>query len=129
MIFSNSPNNEEIIASIQEMLHCPFCSADYMREDIKIMGRIENGNVVSLFCSNCQNSILASLSFGGIKKGDTVKRGRLDMSFQEMIDFMKKGPINDDSVMDFFKLIKNFDGDFKKTFPTRNINNQRRKRL
>jgi len=129
MNYFDFPNNDEIIASIQEMLHCPFCGSNYSRPDIKIMSKIDSNNVVSLFCRDCKNSIMASLSFNKEVGSAIRKKTRLDMSFKDMIHFIKRGPIDDNSVMDFFKTLKKFDGDFKKIFPVDNINKQRRKRL
>ncbi|HRY60052.1 MAG TPA: hypothetical protein P5096_01595 [Patescibacteria group bacterium] len=114
-------NSGDIIQNIKEMIHCPFCGFDYSEKHIKIMANVEKSHVVHLYCAECKNSIMASISYkndgaGGAMPftGEEVKN--TDLGFGEIMSFIKRGPLTDNEVMDFYKGMKSFDGDFRKMF-------------
>ncbi len=122
MNFFDSLNPKEIVKNIKEIIHCPFCGFDYQEKNIKILAKFEGNYVIHLKCNSCSNSILASFSYRYDKIKTLPKEQKekdLDVKFSEMIRFVEKGKISDDDVMDFYKNIKDFDGDFKKIFSKR----------
>ena len=119
MNFFDSLNPKEIVKNIKEIIHCPFCGFDYREKNIKILAKFEGNYVIHLRCESCSNSIMASFSYR-YDKITTFPKGQkkkgLDVKLSEMIKFVEKGKISNDDVMDFYKNIKGFDGDFKKIF-------------
>uniref|UniRef100_A0A7C4R5U0 Uncharacterized protein n=1 Tax=candidate division CPR3 bacterium TaxID=2268181 RepID=A0A7C4R5U0_UNCC3 len=103
MEFFNNENTKDIIQNIREIIHCPFCGSSYHEANIKIIGKVSRSYVLHLICRECGNNIMASLSYQGNE--------RISFS-QEVFDLVKKGPITNDEVIDFFKEIKDFNGDF-----------------
>ena len=117
-------NSGDIIHNIKEMIHCPFCGFDYSEKHIKIMANVEKSHVVHLHCSECKNSIMASISYKNESVGSAIPFGseeikNTDLGFQEIMSFIKKGPLSADDVMDFYKGIEGFDGDFRKLFSSK----------
>lgn len=129
MDFHDFLNPKEVLQNILEVLHCPFCGSDYLEKNTKLKAQFDKDYVVHLFCSQCQNSIVASFSYKDSKGvfGQNIG-GKAGMPITEMMGYIKKGTICDDDVLDFYKGIKDFDGNFQKIFPikrarrTRNIN-------
>ncbi|MBI2448397.1 hypothetical protein HYV44_02450 [Candidatus Microgenomates bacterium] len=111
--FDSWSGNEEIVPDISRLVHCPFCGADYMESNITIVARFDSGYVGHLNCRECQNTIMASFAFTSEKNDrKSEKPFLIDVKMNEMIDFIKKGPVQDDDILDFYKNIKNFKGDF-----------------
>jgi hypothetical protein len=121
-------NPKDILQNILEVLRCPFCGSDYLEKDTRIKAQFDKDYVIHLTCTECQNSILANFSYkNGLETSDqrqSLDGQKMDMAMGELIRFVGKGTINDDEVMNFYKEIRDFDGDFKKIFKTRNKNNK-----
>ncbi len=118
-------NPKDILQNILEVLRCPFCGSDYLEKDTRIKAQFNKDYVIHLICTECQNSILANFSYQngrGISGQQQKLDGqKMDMAMGELIKFVGKGTINDNDVMNFYKEIKDFDGDFKKIFGTKRI--------
>lgn len=111
-------NPKEVLQNILEVIHCPFCGSDYQEKYTKIKAQVNRDYVVHLMCPECQNSILANFSYQG---GRGISKNKMDiqkkdMPFNEMMNFISKGEINNDDVMDLHKELNDFDGDFIKIF-------------
>jgi len=124
MDFFDSPNISEIVQNIKEIILCPFCGANYLEEHIKILAKYKRNYIIHLLCYSCGKSVIAGFSYKHLssQKPDKI----IDAKLEEMAYFIEKGSISDDEVMDFYKAMRNFDGDFKKFFPNKNNKNQRK---
>lgn len=111
-------NPKEVLQNILEVLHCPFCGSNYSEKYTRIKAQFNKDYVVHLMCAECQNSILANFSYQNNQGVVSQKLNdyKIDMATGELIKFVGKGTITDDDVMNFYKEIKDFDGDFKKIF-------------
>jgi len=114
-------NPKDVLQNILEILNCPFCGSEYLEKYTKIKAQINKDFVIQLMCHECQNSILANFSYQNSKNffGQKSKEPGTDMPMTEMIKFVGKGAISDDDVMNLYKEIDGFDGDFKKIFGTK----------
>lgn len=118
-----SSNQGDLVHNIQNMIYCPFCSAEYFEKDIKIMARYEHDYVAQLFCQECGNKIMANISYKYTSEflesnglAPKENRQRIDLPMHTMMEFVKKGTLRDEEILDFYKSIKGFDGDFQKAF-------------
>jgi len=115
MNFFDSLEPQEITHNIREIIHCPFCGSDYQKKHIKILAKLEGNYILHLSCDNCSNSIMANLSYKQ-RKTTSTQKNKMDVKLDEMVQFAKEGSVSDDNVMDFYKAMGNFDGDFTKLF-------------
>ena len=124
MEFLDFSNQDGLVRNILETLHCPFCDFDYIEEDIKIVAKLEKNYITHLSCGECGNSIMATISYGSKKEAENFnkqlfndgKKQKLDIPFNKILDFLRKGPVGNEDIMNFCKGIKSFDGDFQKIF-------------
>lgn len=119
MDFFDFPNSGDIVQDIKEMIHCPFCSADYFESDIKIVAKFEDNIVAHLTCKECRNSIMANISFrygGGApyEISGNSKKQKFDVPLERMMEYIKKGTITNDEVMDFYNSVKTLGDSFPK---------------
>jgi len=131
MDFFDFSNPGDMTKNIREMVRCPFCGSEYSEKNIKVIGRFGKNHVLQLVCRHCANSIMANISYRGGEE-DIIginEKKPLDMEFTEMVNFVEKGPVNENDVMDFYKAIKEFDGDFTKVFGTNQIKSRRTKKI
>ena len=117
MDFFDFSSPGEMAKNLREMVRCPFCGSEYTEKNIRIVGRFEKNYVLQLMYRQCSNSIMANLAYrNGPDNFFEAGNKAMDVEFKEMIDFFQKGPLSNDDVMDFFRMIKDFDGDFNKAF-------------
>jgi len=111
-------NPKEVVQGILEVIHCPFCGSDYLEKYTRIKAQVNRDYVVHLMCPECQNSILANFSYQGGRGISKNKLGiqKTDIPFNEMMNFISKGAISDDDVIDLYKEMNSFDGDFRSKF-------------
>jgi len=122
MEFFDPLNSGDILNNIREIIHCPFCGFDYEVKDIKIMGRFAKNHVLHLTCSECGNKIMASVAYQGPGEPKLdIKSTPEDM--HEIFEIAKKGSISDDEIMDFYKAIEEFDGNFQKIIEVKKLRN------
>lgn len=107
---------EGLLEHIRTLIRCPFCFADYDESDISIIARFEQNYVAHLSCRMCDSGIMASFSyrFEGQKRRSDTKH--LDVKIPEMMKFAEKGTISDQEVVELYRGLKSFDGNFKKVF-------------
>ena len=117
---------EGVIRNIRHLVHCPFCGADYKEQDIKLLARFEKNYITHLTCCDCGNSIMASFTYHETQKAqrDTEKKKpdiKSDARINEMMKFVERGLISDDNVLDMYKALAGFDGNFKKLFKSHRV--------
>lgn len=111
-------NPRDILQNILDVLHCPFCGCDYSEENARLKAQFEKDYVAHLTCPECQNSIIASFSYKN-NRGIFEQRSpnqKMDMAMTEMVKFVAKGTISDNDVMNLYKEMGDFDGDFQRIF-------------
>lgn len=86
------PNLHEIIAQIQRELHCPICGKKYEVREIKLKGIIGQSLMIQTTCQKGHMTLFVT----------TIKKVN------------NSAPINSNDVIELFRAIKNFDGDFHK---------------
>lgn len=102
---------QELIKNIQAGMHCPNCHSAYPKENISILGCVENVCLVHLECNFCLKPVLATVMVEGQKiKNTTLQR---KTSRQASLQGQTKGEkVNTDDVIAIHQFLKNFDGNF-----------------
>lgn len=118
MDFFEFSNPGDLVKNIRAMVRCPFCGSEYIEKNIKVVGRMEKNHVLQLLCQECSHTIMANIAYkkGPRKKSGDIQEQIVSAELQEMTEFPQKDPISNDDVMDFFKTMRDFDGDFKRLF-------------
>ena len=114
MEFFGPKNPQEIIRNIQGFVHCPFCGCDYEENYIKIVGQFSKNYVLNLYCYECHNQVTAGITYQQEKNSNQKIKMEKLISPEKFFDLARKGPIGDEEIMDFFKAIEEFDGNFQK---------------
>lgn len=100
----NNFDIKQLIKSIQAHKVCPYCHSHYQRDNITILGCIDNTCMVYLECKVCGNNVLSYV---------TIIE---DSSSKPATRFHLKEPITSDDLINLHQFLKDFDGDFKKIF-------------
>lgn len=103
----NNFDIQQLIKNIQAEMRCPRCQSHYKKEDIVVLGCINNACLVHLDCGICGNSLLATIMINSqISKKIPGSKEQIP----------SKEPLNSDDIINLHQFLKDFNGDFKKIF-------------
>lgn len=88
------PNLSEIIRQIQKDLSCPVCGKNYEIGEIRLRGLFDHTLIIQTVCSS----------------------GHLTLFMTTIKENQKKTPISTNDVIDLYKALENFDGNFQKVW-------------
>ncbi|MFA7308869.1 MAG: hypothetical protein WC045_02235 [Patescibacteria group bacterium] len=127
MDFLNFFEPDRVIENIAKIVHCPFCAGHYQPDDIHIMARLDTNYVAHLLCTECGAGIMAGFSHApsSSPKKPTGRLSRTDVKIDEMMEFVTKGSIDTEDMLNFYQTLGSFDGNFKKLYKVRRPKNHK----
>lgn len=104
---------QDLIKNLQVFYRCPSCSADYLNDDIRFLGRVEKHCFMQLNCSKCSLPVLATVlmpvhqSTARGKQKPQKKKPQLghDASRRERSAFQEQGAITAYEIADFYAFL------------------------
>jgi len=102
----------EFVRQLLENVKCVVCSNEYEEADVAIMGQQEDVWMLMVSCRHCatQGIILAM-----VKEEEHVEV-LTDLTPEELERVKDLPAISTDDVLDAYRFLRNFDGDFEKLF-------------
>lgn len=67
----NNQQFERLVHSLQDIMRCPHCSAQYGLEDIHYLGQLDSMTFLHMRCSQCHTPVFASVALTN-KEGDII---------------------------------------------------------
>lgn len=105
---------EKLIQSIQAFSKCPTCDSQYEASEIKLIEETANTCLLEMRCKKCQTKAIGTV---------LVHEPSINPSFDKHKISPKKKvpkqPLKNDDIIKFNNFLKEFDGDFTKTFNSR----------
>lgn len=102
----NDKELSKLIETIKHTLKCPLCSTEYVFEEIRFVGNVNDATVLEMHCLSCGLDVLATV----------LAHQRKDLSRMESFRFGKRDEIAADELIELHKFLDGFDGDFGRLF-------------
>lgn len=110
-IDKNSPEYE-FVRQLIDNIRCVVCSGEYSKTDVSILGQQEDVWMLMVSCPHCgtQGIILAMV------KQDEQVEVLTELTPEELESAKHTPAISTDDVLDIYRFLRDFDGDFRELF-------------
>jgi hypothetical protein len=99
--------------SLKIMSACPICQSRYNQDSVKIIAKQEESYLLHVTCIKCKSAVLAYVMHTGV--GLTTVGLLTDLQADEVEKFSNMSNLNEDDILDVYKLLKNNSKDFVKS--------------
>lgn len=89
--------------SLKIMSSCPVCQGKYNKDSVVIVDKNEDSYLLHITCPHCASNVLAYVMPTGV--GLTTIGLLTDMQSYEVDKFSKLGPITNNDILDFYKML------------------------
>jgi len=122
----NDEQIRQLMRRLGIVLECPRCGHKYNLEDISLRSYSGPTYNLKLVCSFCHTPVTASVTIAGDLRGVAENFSRNLLGSEKALDITKpkiknfgrknKALITNDDIIDMHNFLKEFDGDFGRTF-------------
>lgn len=97
-----------VLKTITETMSCPNCNHSYDLEEVQFISKMDGYSMVHLACSHCKSPVWVNIF-------------TLDQKVGPRMEYIERGDINTEEItsnelIEFHKVLKKFDGDFRRAF-------------
>lgn len=97
-----------VIKHLISNIRCAVCSQRYEPKDVQILGRQDDLWIMGVTCAHCQTQ---GMIFAVVREGQ-LPEVITEMTPEELARIPELSPIDADHVLDMYRLLRNFNGDF-----------------
>ncbi|MFA6896793.1 MAG: hypothetical protein WCQ96_00685 [Patescibacteria group bacterium] len=99
-----SKSKSNPVPNLQIMTKCPMCSANYKKDDIKVINKNDGSLSIYLSCSRCKSSVVMLLMAGPM--GVTSISIPTDITEEDLGKINGNNIISCDDVLEMYKFLK-----------------------